>query len=137
MASLNFSVKVLNKTGFLVDKDKITDILLNIFKKEKNNNFVSGDIVVVFVSKSEIKRLNKKYRGKDSVTDVLSFFYNEKDVLGEIMVCPEYILKERNKEKEKSIYRVIIHGALHILGYTHENDKEEHIMEEKTRKYLK
>ncbi len=71
---------------------------------------------VVFVSEDEMKQLNKDFRGKDEVTDVLSFKISER--ISEVYICSEYIRK--NVENfEKEIVRMIIHGVLHIKGYEH------------------
>jgi probable rRNA maturation factor len=81
-----------------------------------------------------MKELSRIYRHKDYATDVLSFFYNEKDFLGEIIICPEKI--EKDEDFTKEICRVTIHGTLHLLGYDHENDKEEEGMKKKQEDYL-
>lgn len=135
MTNLSFSVKVINKAGFFVDKKRITDIVLSILDKEECNKFTARDIIIVFVGVNEIRRLNKEYRKKDSATDVLSFLYNDEDVLGEIIVCPEYILED--EKKKDMVHRAVVHGVLHILGYMHNNDEEEALMEQKTEEYLK
>ena len=62
--------------------------------------------------------LNKKYRKKDKVTDVLSFG----EELNEIVICPSVI------KSKKELVKVLIHGILHVLGYEHSKamrDKEE------------
>jgi probable rRNA maturation factor len=73
-----------------------------------------------------------QYRGIDSVTDVLSFTLNTKPLVGEVYICPKYILENIPVEKfQEEILRNIVHGILHILGYDHvgeftkENEKEE------------
>ncbi len=83
-----------------------------------------------------MKELNRIYRGEDCVTDVLSFFYNEKNLLGEIVICPAEVIRREGGDFTKEICRVTIHGALHLLGCHHENDEEEKLIEEKTEKHL-
>ena len=74
-------------------------------------------INVVFISSGEIKQLNKDFRKKDVVTDVLSFVIEEEDPLvGEVYICPEYVAK---KYDYKEILRDIVHGFLHLLGEEH------------------
>ncbi len=141
MKSIDFSIEVINKTNFFVDEKKLTDGIRKIFNTEETKSLLSGNVVIVFVEKKEIKKLNKKYRGRDYATDVLSFLYNEKDILGEVILCPEQILvlltESKDNNQERAIYRTVIHGVLHILGYVHNNDDEEELMEKKTEKYLK
>jgi probable rRNA maturation factor len=69
--------------------------------------------------------LNKIYRKKDSVTDVLSFHYfddfselKKSDIAGEIVLCEEVVKKqavEYGLGEEKEFYKLIIHSVLHIL----------------------
>jgi probable rRNA maturation factor len=78
------------------------------------------DINIIFLDANDIKNLNKQYRNLDEVTDVLSFNIEEKDVLGEIYICPEYIINTTDQEYiEQQITRIIIHGILHLKGYDH------------------
>lgn len=82
-------------------------IVRRILKNEKK----SGRIDVSFVSDDEIHRLNKRYRGKDRPTDVLSFNYDEGDILGDVIIS--------KKQAKSDVKRLIIHGTLHVLGYDH------------------
>jgi probable rRNA maturation factor len=75
------------------------------------------EVNIIFVSLDEIKRLNEEFRKKDTPTDVLSFTIEETPLVGEIYVCPEYIVQEYDHEE---VLRVIVHGFLHILGYKHD-----------------
>jgi probable rRNA maturation factor len=69
--------------------------------------------------------LNKTYRKKDSVTDVLSFHYFEdfsglkkNDIAGEIVLCEEVLKKQAIEYvlgEEKEFYKLIIHSVLHII----------------------
>lgn len=140
MVSSSFFIEVLNKTDFFVDEKRITDILGKVFTSENRKKFLSRNISVVLLGGEEMRELNKKYRKKDYIADVLSFLYNERDILGEIIICPQQIIELSGEKKEenqkKEIYRTIIHGALHLLGYIHNNDKEEKIMKKKTEQYL-
>lgn len=77
--------------------------LLTVFQKAKNVlKLKSAKVSLAFISELEIKKLNKIYRGKDKVCDVLSFGTRdikrdfpeqslEKDFLGEIVICPEFV----------------------------------------------
>lgn len=87
---------------------------------------------VVLVDAVEMKRLNKVYRGKDSVTDVLSFNLGGVSDPGpksnEIVLCWEEINRQAQNNKKSFNYHLIyllIHGILHLLGYEHEGVREE------------
>ncbi|PIR71400.1 MAG: rRNA maturation RNase YbeY, partial [Candidatus Nealsonbacteria bacterium CG10_big_fil_rev_8_21_14_0_10_37_25] len=72
-----------------------------------------------------IRKLNKKYRGKNRMTDVLSFPDNG---LGEIVICLREVKKNAKKfgsSFKKELSTCLIHGILHLLGYDHEKSVEE------------
>lgn len=78
------------------------------------------ELCLIFISPSQITKLNKKYRNKDSPTDILSFGYSDKQ--GEIYICPTIA-----RVKAKSFARIysnflaflFIHGCTHLKGYSH------------------
>lgn len=88
---------------------------------------------VIAVSAEKIKELNKTYRGKDAVTDILSFgeytdikdFENDTEktiFLGELFFCQDFIVdaaKEDEVTEEHEMIYVFSHGVLHLLGYDH------------------
>ena len=125
-------MEVNNLTDFEIDTNLLRKTVNTILKKEKEEE---KEISIAIVGAKKMKELNRIYRGKDYVTDVLSFFYNEKYFLGEIVICPEKI--KNGEDFTKEICRVIIHGTLHLLGYDHPNDSDEKEMEEKEENYLK
>ena len=102
--------------------EKIKRIGEIILKEEKNE----GEVSVVLIGEGRMRKLNKKYRGKNRVTDVLSFggieMEKEKE-LGEIVICLREVSKNAKRLKssmEKELATVFIHGLLHLLGYDHE-----------------
>ena len=97
--------------------EKITKVIL---KGEKSKLILS----IVLVNKNKIKELNKKYRKKNRPTDVLSFLYSEQE--GEIVLCSEIIRENAKKFSstfKKELKRILIHGVLHLFGYSHEESK--------------
>ncbi len=130
--SKNITNGINNKTEISIDEDLLRRAIETVLKEEKEEKEIS----VAIVGEEEIKELNRIYRGKGSVTDVLAFFYGEKDFLGEVILCPARIESNKGEDFTKEICRVTIHGALHLLGYDHKSDEEEGLMTEKTKKYL-
>jgi probable rRNA maturation factor len=144
-------IEINNLTGFFLSEKKLKKIIEKVLKEEAENKV---NLSVAFVSSEIIKNLNKKYRENNKVTDVLSFpgfkktekqfkikkTDKNKD-LGEIIICPEQVEKNSQKIKssfKKEIYRVLIHGVLHLLGYEHENSTNKaKIMEKKQDYYFK
>jgi len=106
--------------------------------REENLDPENVEISVTFVSSEEIHELNKVYRGKDSITDVLSFPQFEsieemKDVdgvlcLGDVVICPEQALLQADEfghSGERELVYLFVHSVFHLLGYDHmeEDDK--------------
>lgn len=84
-------------------------------------------VSVAFVSEAEIRRLNRQYRGKDKVTDVLSFNLDEGDLLGEILLCYPQARRQakelRHGVREELLF-LLVHGLLHLHGFDHERPKD-------------
>lgn len=111
------------------DKKSFSQVAKKVLSGE---NRETENISLAFVGKEEIEKLNKKFRNKNKPTDVLSFLINDKNYLGEVVICPEVV-----KEKGEEMMEVFIHGILHLCGYDHEkSEKEADIMEKKQEKYL-
>ena len=118
-------------------------VILNLFKKTasvlpiKNKNKLR--LSVVFVSSAESKKLNYKYRRKNRPTNILSFSSPDKNELGDLVICPQVVKKEcvqRNQGFVERISYLFIHGLLHLLGYHHNNKKQEKLMEKLSNKIL-
>lgn len=85
----------------------------------------SGEMGLAFVHDEEIQRLNRMYRNKDAVTDVLSWSYFEEDpeseTLGDIVISYDQAKRQSNDgDIELEVVDLIVHGMLHVLGYDHE-----------------
>ena len=93
------------------------------------------ELSIVFLEDKEIKKINKKYRGKNKPTNVLSFSLAENS--GEILLAPDVIKKEAPKfgmNIKNFTGFLIIHGMLHLLGFDHGSTME--AKEEKWKKYF-
>ena len=97
-----------------------------------------AELSILFVGKRRIRRLNKRYRKIDRVTDVLAFSMREgtganlhPQILGDVVICPE-IAKE-----SKEIHLYLIHGILHLLGCSDSNKKDRLLMEKEQNRLLK
>lgn len=106
----------------------IYDIIYEVLS-EINRELLTIDkeLNIVFIDKYGIKELNSNFRGIDSETDVLSFSYDEDEIFGEVVICPEVIrdqAKEYGNTFEEELTYMLIHGILHLAGYDHENDRE-------------
>lgn len=100
-----------------------------------------GEVTVRFVDWAEGESLNHRYRKRQSATNVLSFSY-EKDngILGDIVICYPLAQKEARLKKtcvQDYIAHLIVHGALHLDGYRHDNNNNTRLMENAERMILK
>lgn len=90
-----------------------------------------GDLSYIFCSDEYLIKLNQKYLGHDTYTDIVTFNYSEEDVIsGEIYISVDRVKENAVKFKEdfnKELRRVMAHGVLHLLGY---NDKSKNEKEE-------
>jgi len=100
----------------------------NIIKKTARfEKKITGNVEVNIVDSATIKKLNKVYRDKNSVTDVLSFSWKEdrvvkSDMLGQIYLCYGRIKDQAKDFKvttKEEISRMLIHGLLHLVGHDH------------------
>jgi probable rRNA maturation factor len=106
-----------------------------------------GTLGLTLLSNEQIKKLNHKWRQKNSATDVLSFPLGLEipgiaDVpfeLGEIMISLETAYaqaKEYGHSKERELAFLFVHGCLHVLGFDHETKAEELEMFSRQKKIL-
>ncbi len=87
-------------------------------------NLEKKEFSVEFVSVEEIKYLNRKYRGIDSKTDVISLEYNDPVFLGEIYISSDVVLENSTIYGctfAEEMDRTFIHAVLHLLGYDHKD----------------
>jgi len=119
-----------NKTIRGIGEGFVKDTAQEVFKILKIKN---ANISVAIVDDKEMKKLNKKYRGKNKTTDVLSFGerdlkdkffgFGEKEYLGEIIISYPETKKQAKEDKDsiKNVFsKLLAHGILHLLGYEHE-----------------
>ena len=100
----------------------------------------NAEITIRIVDNDESINLNNIYRKKKYPTNVLSFLVDDEvNLIGDIVLCAPVIEKEalqQSKKLEAHYAHLIIHGALHLYGYDHENKKDADIMEAKEIKIL-
>ena len=105
-----------------------------------------ASLTVRVVGATEGRLLNRRWRGKDKTTNVLSFpagdlppGQHETLPLGDIVICAPVIRREA-MEQFKSLTshwaHMVIHGTLHLLGYDHEAKGDAAVMEQKERQLM-
>jgi len=94
-------------------------------------------ISIQIVDEKTSQELNKTYRNKDKPTNVLSFALDlpeivEEDLIGDLAICARVVKQEaiaQNKPENHHWAHMTIHGALHLLGFDHIDDKDAETME--------
>lgn len=128
-------IEVNNLARIRVDERFLKKIAERVLKGEQKEK---QSLSIALVNPKRMQELNKQYRGKDSVANVLSFAEAEFG-LGEVVLCPQEIRKEAVKYGmmfEQAFAWMLIHGLLHLLGYRHHNAKNAKVMEQQERLYL-
>lgn len=157
-------IEINNLTTNPIDEEFLRKVAKKVLKEENKEGV---DLSIALVGQGRIRELNKKYKRKNRVTDVLAFPDRGFGLqptqgrgvslresakladhppafggpLGEIVIC----LRETKKNAERfdstfetELARVLIHGILHLLGENHENaEKQAKKMEVKENHYLK
>jgi probable rRNA maturation factor len=98
----------------------------------------NAELSVRLVGRAEGRKLNAHYRGKDYATNVLSFPASSPvaraatQPLGDLVICPP-VLRAEALEQRKTLRahwaHLVVHGALHLIGYDHERDADARRME--------
>lgn len=96
-----------------------------------------AELTIRIVDEDESAQLNSQYRGNPGPTNVLSFPFEsppgvDVSLLGDIVVCAPVVRREAD-EQSKSLSshwaHMIVHGALHLLGYCHDGEADADEME--------
>lgn len=146
---MKLKVLIFNKSKIMLSENnlkKLTKgILTNILPKNKNKNIY--EISLLFVNKNSIKNLKNKYFQKNETTDVIAFPQNDfiikknYKLLGDVVICPEVVFKQAEQlqisDNNEELTRVLIHGILHLLGYSDKNEVKRKQMFEIQERILK
>lgn len=126
---------IIGKHLFLPKRKHYLKLLNKLLQILKFKNSVA--ITLHFIHSQKMQELNKSYCNKDKKTDVLSFpidsnfSINETQLLGDIFISPSnikdnYLNYGHSKKREFSY--LFLHSVLHLLGYKHENKRQEKTM---------
>ena len=137
--------------GYFYNQEKIkVSIAVDEFSKKFNisKNFY---FTVHSINEDESKKINKKTFNKNFPTDVLSFpLYNNIDSInnldknmsedmGDMFICRNVIKKNAkiyNKDFSEELQYIVIHGLLHLIGYSHKKNDKLKIYEEELMKRI-
>ena len=121
----------------MIDLDNQTPLAVDLEALEKIADTLSSkEVELIITDDQTMQELNAEYRGKESVTDVLSFPmetpFTEQSIfgmpLGSIIIAESFV-KEKAAEHghtvQDELSLLFIHGMLHLLGFDHEDDNGE------------
>jgi probable rRNA maturation factor len=122
---VSVSVEVRNGARIDLDEAAAAAVLAAAFAAE---GVSEGEVGLALVGRAEMARLNRNHRARPDATDVLSFPLDMREPLpdgvprqlGDVVICPAYA-----KAQGTPIEHLLVHGALHLLGYDHDADDGE------------
>jgi len=130
-------VEVFNGTRMSLDEEAVARLVARVLEAEGVDGTESS---VEFVGERRIRALNAAHRGKDEVTDVLSFPLEEAGegagsaaggragpprLLGDVVVCARQALRQARADSlppALELALLLVHGTLHLLGHDHDTD---------------
>ena len=100
-----------------------------------------AQITLRIVDSREARTLNKRFRGRDYATNVLTFIYAEQRLLaGDIAICAPVVRREARAQKismDAHYAHLTVHGVLHLQGYDHVRTRDAERMERLEARILK
>ena len=107
-------------------------------------SFQKGAISFIFCMDDYLLEINRKYLNHDYYTDVITFDYTEDSVLsGDIFISLDTVQSNSSEYQttyEEELYRVMVHGILHLMGFkdkTHEEEIQMRSREDRALEWLK
>ena len=126
------------------------DIQMPAIKKRETSEWIKavaasyrkrvGEIAYIFCSDEKILEVNRQYLEHDYYTDIITFDYTEGNrISGDLFISLDTVrtnAEQFDQPYERELYRVIIHGVLHLCGINDKGPGEREIMEEAENKAL-
>jgi len=134
-------IQVEDRSSEVPDERQLSGWIETIFSVLKRSPTA---LTIRIVDEEEMKELNRRYRGKNRSTNVLSFPFEplpnvDVDLLGDIVLCGTVVAREATTQKKSLMghwAHMIVHGMLHLFGYHHETDYQAKRMEGVEQKLL-
>jgi len=83
----------------------------------------TGEFSITLLSDQEMEKLNTRYLGRNITTDVLAFSMGTDELaLGDVYVCVDQASRQAKEHEiplDEELVRLVVHGALHVLGHDH------------------
>lgn len=145
-------IDLVDEEGHLTDEQ--VQLVLEVVERASEIEQIpaNSELSIAIVRDKEIKEINHTYRGIDKPTDVISFEMQDDvqylpidvqdhmgNILGDIVVSIDRAreqAKEFNHSVEREVGFLVVHGFLHLLGYTHDTEEDEKRMFAKQKEIL-
>ena len=132
------TIDFLDEESYTTEKERADIETLINYTYDYLKNDKDAEVSISFVSEEEIQAINRDYRDKDEVTDVISFALldddSDVDIIGMPVTLGDIIIntnradeqaKEYNHSYKRELMFLSLHGFLHLLGYDHMNEEDE------------
>jgi probable rRNA maturation factor len=102
-----------------------------------------GELGIVLTGDAPVRELNRRWRGLDRATDVLSFCYDDPPgtiVNGDVIVSIDRVIAQARRyrvTRGRELARLIVHGALHLAGLDHKTEAQRRIMRAREARLLR
>ena len=125
-----------------VDFQLVNEISLSLWieKTIDTEGATLGAVSYIFCSDDYLHQMNVEYLNHDTLTDVITFPYNDNPIEGDIFISIDRVkdnAQDLNIAFNDELHRVMIHGVLHLCGYSDDTDEQEAEMRQKEDEYLK
>ena len=102
---------------------------------------ITGEINIIFTTDDFLRTLNNYYLKRNYFTDIISFDYSEnRTVSGDLFISTDRVKDNAGIYKNdyyQELFRVIIHGILHLLGFKDSTENEKKVMRKEENRCLK
>lgn len=117
-------IEILNESGYEIVEQRLQAAAETVLAQQQVEN---TELTIAFVDNDAVADLNRRYRGVDAPTDVLSFpmddMPGETRYLGDLVISYPYARAQAEREGHAladSLSLLVVHGTLHLLGYDHD-----------------
>jgi probable rRNA maturation factor len=133
------NITINNNKNRIIVKSELTPAFKGI---EFDYNKTINNLGIILLTDQKLREINIKYLKSDDYTDIISFNYSENPEIieGELYISRERIVDNAKKYKisaKEEMYRVVIHGVLHLAGEEDKEKDQRKKMQSKENQYLK
>ena len=148
ISASHIEIQIVHSIPKSISMELIENAILLAYQQSNRAYDFNISVNIRIVGREEGTEINKKFKKKNSPTNVLAFEGDpakenqlgiDSPSIGDIVVCYPVVEKESyelKKTVEDHFIHMIIHGFLHLMGYDHQDDQEEQEMNDLTYKVL-